>query len=66
MTNPNDAIRPVEMQSFDSHRGLTKREYFAFEFAKILLANDLSDTPIADGIIGADKLIKMLNGDLKK
>lgn len=68
MTDPNATVIPGTY-SVDGHSGtmggLTKREYFAFELAKIFIPLNYSDTPLTDAVKAADLLIEKLNNDAK-
>ena len=63
MTKDNDPIRPhvVDTGSQVFHDpGLTKREYFAFEFAKMFINLDWTNAT-ENGVEYADLLIEKLN-----
>lgn len=76
VTNPDDPINPVEtpeaaevedgQASFEPvpQNGLSKREYFAAEAMKGLLANDPTATGLTDtAVVKSGELIRSLNTD---
>lgn len=60
MKTADQPINPAPtMQYSDDLKGLTKREYFALEFAKVFIQKDW-ERPITNGIEYADILIARL------
>ena len=58
MTDPNDTVEPVVTnysEGSTSKGGLTKREHFALEFAKVLVSLDY-DRALAESVRYADIL----------
>lgn len=63
MTDPNQTVEPVslfENGTIAQIGGLTKREYFALEFAKELIKKEWA-SPVDHGVQYADILIAKLN-----
>jgi len=69
MTNPDDTAIPVATsyrQGTVANGGLTKREFFTLEFAKVFITSNYSDSPLSEAVRCADILIDKLNQkDLK-
>jgi len=69
-TNPHDPIEPIDVDHYESpptFQGLTKREYFAAQALKGILAagNDLGTKKVkaARAVSYADTLVDELNQD---